>query len=246
MIPRPSRVVFAFIVLLLGAGSARAEVVARTDRLGNYVGTEIVTSDKRGAPVVWGASGRVTREGFVLNPEGDVNADLWPVVAESPFGAHHPWVVWSRFNGEDYDLVWSRWNGQDWQTVQPVVSEPTPGHDLDPSLTFDGNGRPQLTWSVDREGVSEVLYSTWRNRRWTTPLVVSEMGVDSRYPVIVGFGPGSVDIEYTTPDEVVVKRVVFSVPGTITDDINPMRHQRDAVIPVPVYTGPATARWEDR
>lgn len=245
MIPRWSRIVFAFMVLLLAAdGAVRAEIVARTDRQGNYVGVEIITSDNRGTPVVWGASGRVSREDFVLNPDGDVNADLWPVIAEPPFGARHPWVVWSRFNGQDYDLVWSRWNGQGWQPVQPLVLDPTPGHDLDPSLTFDGNGRPQLTWSREHDGISEVQYSTFRNRRWSTPVVVSERGVDSRYPVIVGFGPGSVDIEYTTPDEVVVKRVLFSVPGTITDDINPMRHQRDVVIPI--YKGPTTARWEDR
>jgi len=245
MIPRSSHVVFAFAAVLLATASdPQAEVVARTDRQGNYLGIEIVTSDMRGTPVVWGASGRQLREGCVLNPNGDQNADLWPVIAELPFGARTPWVVWSRFNGSDYDLVWSRWNGQGWQPVEPVVAAPTPGHDLDPALTFDGNGRPQLTFSREHDGSSEVRFSTWQKRSWTDPVLVSEPGVDSRYPVIVGFGPGSVDIEFTTPDSVVVKRVLFSVPGTITDDINPMRHQRSVVIPV--YTGPVSARWEDR
>jgi len=244
MVRRSSLVALAGLLVAL-APDPRAEVAARTDLAGNYVATEIVTTGLRGEPVIWGLRGRVARRANILNPRGDQNGDLWPVIVESSQPQRHPWVVWSRFNGTDYDLAWSRWTPQGWRPVEPISPDSTSGDDLDPDLAFDGNGQAFLAWSRDDGGASEIYLSVWLKRRWMTAVVVSEPGVDSRYPVIVGFGDDAVDVEFTTPDGVVLQRVLFSKPGTITDDINPLQHLR--VIGTPIYAGDDDGPdWEDR
>ena len=244
MIPRFSVFLIGLAGLLLAAvGELRAEVSVRTDRAGNYIATQIVTTNLRGDAVIWGMRGRMPSRHHVLNPKGDLHGDLWPVIVESTLAPRLPWIVWSRFNGTDFDLAWSRWTAQGWRPVDAVLAEPSPGDDLDPDIAFDGDGQAYLAWSREAEGVFEVQLSVWGKRIWMSPVRVSEPGVDSRYPVIVGFGNGSVDVEFTTPTGTVVQRVLFSTPGTITDDINPVHFSRD--LEVPTYDGDSDRR-EDR
>ena len=102
-----------------------AEVSVRTDRAGRYVSTQMSTTGARGEPVVWGLRGRASRRLHVLNPTGDLNGDLWPVILEVPHDDNRPWIVWSRFNGTDYDLAWSRWQaGEGWSEIAWVMLTP--------------------------------------------------------------------------------------------------------------------------
>jgi len=245
MTPRTSRLVLAVAGLLLVAGGdPRAEVAVRTDRSGQYVATEMVTTGLRGEPVVWGLRGRLARRLDVLNPKGDLNGDLWPVIAESTVAPNYPWVVWSRFNGQDFDLAWSRWHPGGWQPVEPVLPGAPDGNDLDPDLAFDPEGRAFLAWSRQVGDTAQIQLSVWMKQAWFSPIVVSDPGVDSRYPVILGFVSGTLDLEYSTPDGIVVQRVVFSDPDTITDDINPVPYLH--VIGTPAYNGATGPGWEDR
>jgi len=245
MASRTSRLVFAAASLLLLAGvDPRAEVAVRTDRTGQYVGTEMITTGLRGEPVVWGLRGRLARRIDVLNAKGDLIGDLWPVITESSLAPNYPWVVWSRFNGSDYDLAWSRWNPGGWQPVEPVLAGPQVGNDLDPDLAFDPEGHAFLTWSRQVDETAQIQVSVWMKHAWSTPIVVSEPDVDSRYPAILAAGNGAVDIEFATPDGLVVQRVVFSGADTITDDINPVPLLH--IVGSPSYNGATGDGWEDR
>jgi len=212
-------------LVLLGTGMAvQAEISVRTDPDGNYVATQILTTGSRGDAVVWGLHHRASRNFHILNPRGDASGDLWPVITEADIAPHHPWVVWSRFNGSDFDLVWSRWTAEGWRAVQGVECEPVAGNDLDPELTVDSMGRPYLVWSREENGVSSVHFSAFLLRQWMPGFQISEPGVDSRYPTIVEQFRDAIQVEFDTPDGKVRKWVMFWRPLTITDDINPLNH----------------------
>ena len=98
------------LLLLCAVTTAYAEVAARTDRFGQYVTTQVVVSGSGGDPQIWTVRGQGGHR-TALNPDGDLNGDLRPTIAESPTAPFHPWVIWSRSNGTDYDLVWSSWTG---------------------------------------------------------------------------------------------------------------------------------------
>jgi len=210
-------------VLLATGLAVHAEVSVRTDPDGNYIGLQMLTRDSRGEAMVWGMlNRRGSRHFHALNPRGDTSGDLWPTISEPDRAPHHPWVVWSRFTGTDYDLVWSRWSKGGWQSTRAVEFEARVGDDLDPDMAFDGNGRPFLVWSREEDGVSTVQFSAFLLTTWMPAFEVSDPGVDSRYPVIVERYHDGIKVEFDTPDGKVSKWVMFWRPGTITDDINPL------------------------
>lgn len=212
--------------VLLGTGLAvHAEVSVRTDPEGNYTGLQILTRGQRGEASLWGlVNRRASRNFHALNPRGDGSGDLWPAISEPDSAPHHPWVVWSRFTGTDYDLVWSRWSKGGWHPTRLVELEAETGNDLDPDMAFDGQGRPFLVWSREEDGVSTIQFSAFLLTTWMPAFVVSDPGVDSRYPVIVERYPDGIKVEFDTPEGKVRKWVMFWRPVTITDDINPLNY----------------------
>ena len=220
-------------LIILGIGTTvQAEVSVRTDPRGDYSATQVLTTGTRGEPVVWGLNHRASRNFHVLNPRGDANGDLWPLISEPDIAPHHPWVVWSRFNGTDFDLVWSRWTQEGWSPVGGVNLEPAAGNDLDPDMTFKGEGRPYLVWSREEDGVSSVYFSAFLLHQWMPGFQISVPDVDSRYPMIVGGKGDSIQVEYDTPKGAVRQWVMFSRPVTITDDINPLNYVHVKGLPI--------------
>jgi len=199
-----------------------AGVAARTDGRGKYVGARL-TPDAEGARNgVWDPGDTPVPGIASLNPRGDLNGDLWPTVAESSVAPHYPWVVWSRFNGTDYDLAWSRWQGRDWEPIRWVEEQTTAGDDLDADLAFDWKGKPYLTWWREDEGVGEVYLRVFLLNRWSDAFRISPQGVDARYPTLAVYSQGRIVVEYETAAGIVQQTVLFSQPMTITDDINPL------------------------
>lgn len=225
----------ACLVLLGLCLETQAEVAVRTDRFGDYVATQVITKGSRGEPAIWGQNGRISRRHYVLNPDGDRNGDLWPLVAESNRSPHYPWVVWSRFNGEDYDMAWARWTGKRWSPIGWVESEATTGNDLDPDVSFDVTGRAYIVWSREENGSTRVYLSVYLVNRWMDGFLVSDPTQDSRYPTIVNHEGDALEVEYRTSQGTVRQFVAFSRPVTITDDINPLGYVR--LLGAPRYVG---------
>lgn len=223
--------------LLLGCAlDAMAEVRVKTDSRGEYWQTQIVIAGPRWSPRVWTVSGRSdTHVKQALNPGGDLNGDLWPFIGESPVAPHLPWVVWSRRNGTQYDLAWSRWTRRaGWSQIDWVEADAT-GDDLDAEVTFDVGGRPHVVWWRNEGGTGRVylnIYltcpaaSTSCSSRWLGTYPVSDGALDSRFPTVEVQPDGSIRVEFETSEGLVSQLVTFSVPDTITDDINPLDHLR--------------------
>jgi len=159
-------IVVASLAVALCATGIRAEVSAELDVEGNYL-QMIVTSNASVKKLkLWTVQRE--RPGIIpLNPDGDLTGDLWPAIIENPLNLNHPWVLWSRFNGTDYDLVWSQWLGSGaWNEIDWLESSPgVVGDDLDPSLALDGEGRPYTVWWRDESGVGRVYLSIFLSTR---------------------------------------------------------------------------------
>lgn len=209
------------LLALVVSVPAIGEIRVITDRDGSYETTRVLL-DERGAGV-WS----VVRRGnsrTTLNVLGDRNGDFFPTIEESPIVPFHPWVVWSRLNQSQYDLAWSRWDGARWEPTRWIQPEDSaPGDDLDADLTFDEIGRPYLVWWRDEGGVGRIYLSLYLdNATWLEAYPVSGGEVDSRYPSVkIGEGE-SVIVRYYTPAGYVEQTVVFDLPDTITEDINPL------------------------
>ena len=213
---------FACLLILSACAPAFAEVSVRTDRNGDYIATQVFYAGVDDAlKKVWSPRGRGIRKVEVLNEFGDANGDLWPEIRESSIAPHYPLVVWSRFSGTEFDLAWSTWTGENWRTVEWVFGENEAGDDLDPDLVFDSQGQAYLVWWRDEDGDGRVYLSTLLLSRWTRPLLVSDVAVNSRYPSIEVDEKDLLTVSYETSDGTVVKAVAFTYPDTITDDAHP-------------------------
>lgn len=219
----------ALVAVCLSFGApapARAEVAAETDADGAYRRTIVLgnASDKNFR--VWHVT-RAADHTVPLNPSGDLNGDLWPVVLEVPHDDRRPWVVWSRFNGSDYDLAWSRWqeNGG-WTDVAWVTLAPAmPGNDLTPNLDHGpSDGRPYVVWTNDTGGAREVYLSIFLSTRWMQPYRVSDVGEDATYPTVRVLDDDTVEVTYETPAGPRTRTLRFLRPTTITDDANPFEY----------------------
>jgi hypothetical protein len=171
---------------------------------------------------IWVEQDGSLSDGSILNATGDMNGDLWPSVKESPVPPYHPWVVWSRFNGEGFDLAWSSWERTKWGPIRWVTPESSAADDLDADLAFNHRGRPFLVWWRDTPSGGQVMLSTYLLSRWTEPTQLNDAEVDARYPSILTYADGRIVVIYETTDGLVMQTLSFTEPDTITDDINPI------------------------
>jgi hypothetical protein len=217
-----SRRLFAGALLagLAVATSARAEVAAQTNGVGVYVRTVIYANASLHNPRIWSVIR--PRVGCVpLNPAGDATGDLFPAIAENRTQSQWPWVMWSHFNGSDYDLVWARWQGTRWSPISPVEAAGSPDDALEPALAFGAEGRPYAVWLSEGAGRASVSVSLFLATQWMTPFRVSDLGEDASNPSIAVLPDGRIQVGYDTPDSHVTRIVAFARPMTITDDLTP-------------------------
>ncbi len=201
--------------------AARAEVSAQVDWEGNYLRMVLQTNGSAKNLRIWSVQ-RLASDRVPLNPLGDLNGDLWPEIEENPRDRNHPWVVWSRFDGEEYDLAWSRWQARAWTPTEWVLPQSAGvGDDLDPDVVFDSTGRPFMVWWRDEEAGGRVYLTLFLETRWMTAWPVSDAGQDSRYPKITLESDNRIRVDYLTPDGPVTRWVVFSRPDSITDNLDP-------------------------
>jgi len=224
---------------LLGAGLATrtdAEVRVRTTPDGEYDSTVIVPGGDPWQQGIWSSRtrGSLRRGSIVLNPQGDRYGDLLPAVGEPSMAPHHPFVVWSRFNGTDYDLVYSSWR-YGWSAIEPVSTVTIGGDDLDPNVAFSRAGVPLVAWwnSDLEDGHGTVYYSVYSGSRWVEPVRISHATLGGRYPVF-DVRHDIVVINYESDDGLV--RLSYELPTfdptTITDDIDPQGLLSDGSVSV--------------
>ncbi len=225
---RTHRSLLAAVILLLAvagwAPDARAGIVVETDYAGEYVRTVAVTSSTARGVRIWAAEGSLSSPNL-LNPGGDENGDLWPVVAENPYDRMRPWAVWSARSSTGFDLAWSRWAPDGWTSPAWVEAacDSDSGDDLDPRLVFGPFGQSYLVWWRNVGGVGQVYFSMYLDGTWSRGELVSDPGIDSRAPSITVLTGGRIQVEFDTPLGHVVRYAFVALPDSIYDDLDPVQ-----------------------
>lgn len=82
-----------------------------------------------------------------------------------------PWIVWSAFDGNDYEIFYSFWNGSKWSEEERVTNNSAT--DSYPAISFVFGDVPIIVWSrsyKDRNGI----YCRYRNDgKWSREIEIS-------------------------------------------------------------------------
>lgn len=117
----------------------------------------------------------------LLNENGDLNADGEPSFAINPITGS-PEVVWSKFDGIDYEIAYSYFEGLEWSEYEIITYNNI--NDFDPCIAFNNDGTVKVAWWSD-EPIQQVYYKVRKNNgEWSLTLRVSDFLETSRFPSI--------------------------------------------------------------
>ena len=85
-----------------------------------------------------------------------------------------PWVVWSGYDGEDYEVVGVRWDGAEWSDEEALTDDA--GSDAWPGIVFLGHSLPVVVWA--------------NSRGWTTSLRARVFAAGAWGPTLELLAPG--------------------------------------------------------
>jgi hypothetical protein len=171
--------IFAFLVLIFSS-SVYSELSVLLDDNGNFSGIIFSYND---APEneFWKKFSNSSNR-ILLNENGDCNLDGEPHFAIDPT-AGLPAVVWSKFDGNDYEIAYSYFNGSIWSNYEFLTDNDQ--NDFDSRLAFNNEGTIKVTWWVD-EPVPEIYYKIRKNSEpWSSSVRVSNISENSKYPSLV-------------------------------------------------------------
>jgi lysophospholipase L1-like esterase len=77
----------------------------------------------------------------------------------------YPWIVWTAYDGEDYEIFYSRWNGLVWSSESRVTNNQG-FSDISPNITVLPGDIVFVVWSQAKIG-SRVCYKYLWNREWS-------------------------------------------------------------------------------
>jgi lysophospholipase L1-like esterase len=82
-----------------------------------------------------------------------------------------PWVVWSAYDGQDYEIYVSHWNGYTWTGENKITENMT--SDSFPSITFVLGTIPFVTWSQTAGRGSAICCTYKTGSDWAPAIMVS-------------------------------------------------------------------------
>ena len=142
----------------------------------------------------------------VLNPMGDVNGDRYADIIYR-YG-RPPAVVWSAWDGADFEIAYSEWSGTAWSAAVLLTSNSV--NDTFPRIALDGVGQPMIVWQ--RSGAPDGVFSIRRGvtGAWEAEARVSEAGQVALSPALAIPANGTPRCSYEvamSPKRIVVSRL---------------------------------------
>lgn len=108
-------------------------------------------------------------ETLSLNKFPDV-PHITPSAALDNYGFLH--VVWSAYDGEDYELYYSYWNGNKWSLEEKITTNSNTADSFPCIYMFYGD-IPAVAWIKYSEGKHEVWWTYKRGKEWNREIKVS-------------------------------------------------------------------------
>jgi lysophospholipase L1-like esterase len=94
---------------------------------------------------------------------------LYPCVDLGPEG--FPWVVWSAYDGDDYEIFSSSWNGSSWTEERITDSQYFDSH---PAISLILGSLPIVVWSRSISNGSGIFLKYKRGNRWSPEKEISQ------------------------------------------------------------------------
>lgn len=160
-------------------------------------------------------NGHVWSEPFSVSADPDVPS-FNPSVEIGPNG--YPWVVWSGYDGEDYEIYLRSWDGQEWIPKEKITQNRHLS-DGEPTLAFFQHSYPVIAWSQITGDHKEILITYKDGGKWHRENIPKKHGRNNRprlfstinkmllswekegYIFFTSFVPGTKDIlEYNQED----------------------------------------------
>jgi len=123
------------------------------------------------------------KEPSSLNQYPDV-PHITPSIALDFYGFPH--VVWSSYDGDDYELYYSYWDGNKWHKEKRITNNQDIA-DNSPSISLLFDAIPLVTWSRYINGKREVCATYKNGNGWSAPLNISEDKNITDPPQLVSF-----------------------------------------------------------
>ena len=194
MISRGRFTLVVLALLVLGTPPARSEVsIGEEGPTSNFL-YAAGGDDPTAYP--WGRVRRHAASGLFLQPDADQALNGPMDFAINP-STHRPEVVWSRFDGNDFEIALSRWDGTAWSDPEFLTDNTV--DDLDPAIAFTHTGSALVSWWRE-EGERQVWFlEKAEGTDWSEEDRVTVLPQTGSLPAVAASASGT--------------RVAFQAPG---------------------------------
>ncbi len=98
----------------------------------------------------------------------------------------YPWIVWSAYDGKDYEIWYSYWNGREWSTETQITNN-SGISDIYPHLAFLPGNIPLVAWS--QMGIESHVFLALREKgKWSQEIRIDSENGWNRRPRLTVFG----------------------------------------------------------
>lgn len=118
-----------------------------------------------------------------------------------------PHIVWSAYDGDDYELYYSFWDGSKW-SQESLITDNRNIADTHPSFSLFLDTIPTVAWSRYRHEKREVCLSYKMGDEWISEIVISDDKGITDTPKLVSLG-GKVGVLWQTKTEIKTALVNF-------------------------------------
>jgi lysophospholipase L1-like esterase len=104
----------------------------------------------------------------------------------------YPWIVWSAYDGKDYEIWYSYWNGREWST-ETRITDNSGISDIYPHIAFLPGNIPLVAWS--QMGIESHIFVVLREKgKWSQKIRIDSENGWNRNPrlAVSGFNIGIV------------------------------------------------------
>lgn len=98
-----------------------------------------------------------------------------------------PWIVWSSYDGQDYEIFTTSWNGNEWLEIERITNNAI-SSDVEPSVSLFLNSIPIVSWTRAVNGKKNIYISFKDKKVWHPAVNISNDSRRSSSPILITEG----------------------------------------------------------
>ncbi|MFQ6082976.1 MAG: GDSL-type esterase/lipase family protein [Candidatus Aminicenantia bacterium] len=118
------------------------------------------------------------------------------------------WLVWSGYDGQDYEIYCSFWDGKNWSEEIKITNN-SQKNDIFPSISIISGNVPIITWAQSGKEGSQIYIKFLENNVWSKEIKISSTGRLNTFPKMVTEGE-KIGIVWQSQNEIKAKLLYFN------------------------------------